>query len=442
MAYSITRTNGNLVATVQDATINTTKTSLTLIGRDYAGYGAFLNESFVHLMENFASDSDLSGNPTNSALITSTGNIKAITGQLWYDTRISTLKVYNENLGVWKPVGSSISQAGAPVSGSPGDLWFDPDQGQLSAWSELDTDWVLIGPPSTLAGSGAVVTSIIDSSSNSHVVIQFKVNNNIVGIVSYDTAFTPQTAIAGFPTIYPGFNLVSTSTLTGAQFTGDASNALYLNGVTASQFLRSDQNTSTPYQLGVGNLVVASDLNISAVETANEVKIAGTTNNRDINFYINSGGNINVRPIAISGSTGSVNFEKSISVNENISAAGTLSVTGTSTLIGAVTVQTSLSPTSNNTIDIGSTSATFANIYAGKLHGIVNSTNVYAVTGTILGNLAVNGSILIASNVVATQNYVTSTIATSGKNSQGLKTISASAPPSGSGSNGDIWYQI
>jgi hypothetical protein len=370
-----------------------------------------------------------------------TAPVRKLTGQIWYDTNVSTLKVWNQGANIWKPVGSSISQSfPGPASGSPGDLWFDTTNNQLYAWSEDDSDWILIGPPSTLAGSGAVVTTITDSSSFSHVVIQFKVNNNIVGIISYDAAFTPQTAIAGFATIKPGFNLVSTSTLTGAQFTGDASNALFLNGVAAGQFLRSDQNTSTPYRLGVGNLVVGSDLNISAAVAENEVKISGTTNNRDINFYANVGGNVNIRPIAISGSTGSVNFEKSVSINENLSAAGTLSVTGTSTLVGAVTVQTGVSPTSNNTIDIGSTTGTFANVYAGKLHGIVNSTNVYAITGTILNNLTVNGTIFIASNVVATQSYVTSTIATLGKNSQGNKTISAS-PPSG-GSNGDIWYQI
>ena len=426
MAYSITTTSGSFVATVQDATINTTATSLTLIGRDYAGYGAFLNENFVHLMEHFAANTE---------------PVKKLTGQIWYDTDVSTLKVWNQGANIWKPVGSSISQDfPGPASGSPGDLWFDTTNNQLYAWSEDDSDWILIGPPDTLAGSGAVVTTITDSSSFSHVVIQFKVNNNIVGIISYDAAFTPQTAIAGFATIKPGFNLVSTSTLTGAQFTGDASNALFLNGVGASQFLRSDQNTSTPYRLGVGNLVVGSDLNISAAIAENEVKITGTTNNRDINFYANVGGNVSVRPIAISGSTGSVNFEKSVSINENLSAAGTLSVIGATTLVGAVTVQTGVSPTSNNTIDIGSTTGTFANVYAGKLHGIVNSTNVYAITGTILSNLTVNGTIFIASNVVATQSYVTSTIATLGKNSQGNKTISAS-PPSG-GSNGDIWYQI
>lgn len=426
MAYSITTTSGSFVATVQDATINTTATSLTLIGRDYAGYGAFLNENFVHLMEHFAAN---------------TAPAKKLTGQIWYDTSASTLKVWNTGANIWKPVGSSIAQDGEPASGTLGDLWFDTANNQLYAWSEVDSDWILIGPPSTLAGSGAIVTTITDSSSNSHVVIQFKVNNNIVGIISYDPTFTPQTAIAGFATIKPGFNLVSSSTLTGAQFTGDASNALFLNGVTSGQFLRSDQNTSTAYQITAGGgIVVGSDLNIVASTANNEVRISGTTNNRDINFYANVGGNTSVRPIAISGSTGSVSFEKSVAIGENLSATGTLTVSGTSTLVGAVTVQGNIYPTSIGTIDIGAAATKFANVYATTYYGNLIASNVYATTGTILSNLTVNGSILIASNVVATQSYVTTTIATAGKNSQGNKTISAS-PPSG-GSNGDIWYQV
>lgn len=425
MAYSITTTSGSFVATVQDATINTTATSLTLIGRDYAGYGAFLNENFVHLMEHFAAN---------------TAPAKKLTGQIWYDTSVSTLKVWNQGANIWKPVGSSISQAGAPVSGSPGDLWFDTTNNQLYAWSQDDLDWILIGPPNTLTGSGAVVTTITDSSSNSHVVIQFKVNNNIVGIISYDAAFTPQTAIAGFTTIKPGFNLVSTNTLAGAQFTGDASNALFLNGVAAGQFLRSDQNTSTPYRLGVGNLVVGSDLNISAAIAENEVRISGITNNRDINFYANVGGNVNVRPIAISGSTGSVNFEKSVSINENLSAAGTLSVTGATTLVGAVSVQNGLLPTSDNTIDIGASNQKFNEVYASSFVGNLINGNVTTTSATISGWANVAVGVTIAGSPVVTFANITNYVQTLGKNSQGNKTISAS-PPTG-GSNGDIWYQV
>ena len=106
MAYSITTTIGNPIATVQDATINTSATPLTLIGRDYAGYGAFLNENFVHLLENFAAN-------------TAPAQAKRLTGMLWYDTSTiggGTLKVWNIGANVWKPVGSSISQADSGLS--------------------------------------------------------------------------------------------------------------------------------------------------------------------------------------------------------------------------------------------------------------------------------------------------------------------------------------
>jgi len=420
MAYSITTTSGSFVATVQDATINTSATPLTLIGRDYAGYGAFLNENFVHLLENFAAN-------------TAPAQAKRLTGMLWYDTQVNTLKVWN----IGANVGSSISQAGAPVTGTAGDLWFDTTNNQLYAWSEISLTWVLIGPPSTLQGSGAIVTTINDSSSNPHVVIELKVENSIVGIISYDAEFTPQITLSGFATIKPGFNLNSTGSL-GAQFTGDASNALYLNGVASNQFLRSDQNTSTPYSLGVGNLIVGTDLNISSQPS--EVSVRGTTNLKDLTFYANIGGNTTTKSIAISGSTGSVSFDKSVSIIENLSAAGTLSVTGISTLVGAVSVQNGLLPTSDNTIDIGLSNKKFNEIYASSFVGNLINGNVTATTATISGNLTVAGNIFINSNVVATQSYVTSTIATAGKNSQGNKYVSAS-PPAG-GSNGDIWYQI
>jgi hypothetical protein len=56
MSYTIKTTNGSTIAIVQDATLNTIATSLTLVGRDYAGYGSFLNENFVYLLENFAAN--------------------------------------------------------------------------------------------------------------------------------------------------------------------------------------------------------------------------------------------------------------------------------------------------------------------------------------------------------------------------------------------------
>ena len=50
MAYTINLTNGSIFATVADGTVNTAS-SMTLVGKNYAGYGEFLDENFIHLLE-------------------------------------------------------------------------------------------------------------------------------------------------------------------------------------------------------------------------------------------------------------------------------------------------------------------------------------------------------------------------------------------------------
>lgn len=78
MAYTIIKSNGQVLTTIADGTINTTSTSLGLPGRNYAGYGQALDTNFVHMVENFA-DTTPPSNP--------------LRGQLWFDTNASTLKV-------------------------------------------------------------------------------------------------------------------------------------------------------------------------------------------------------------------------------------------------------------------------------------------------------------------------------------------------------------
>jgi hypothetical protein len=76
--YTIIRSNGNTLTTVQDGTINSVSTSLSLPGRNYAGYGQAINTNFVRITENFAADVP----PPNS-----------LKGQLWYNTTLNTLNV-------------------------------------------------------------------------------------------------------------------------------------------------------------------------------------------------------------------------------------------------------------------------------------------------------------------------------------------------------------
>lgn len=78
MAYTIIKSDGTVLTTIADGTINTTSTSLGLPGRNYAGYGQSQDTNFVHVLENFA-DTSPPANP--------------LRGQLWYNTNNSTLYV-------------------------------------------------------------------------------------------------------------------------------------------------------------------------------------------------------------------------------------------------------------------------------------------------------------------------------------------------------------
>ena len=78
MAYTIVKSDGTVLTTIADGTINTSSTSLGLPGRNYAGYGQSLDTNFVHVTENFA-DTTPPANP--------------LRGQIWYDTSSTTLKV-------------------------------------------------------------------------------------------------------------------------------------------------------------------------------------------------------------------------------------------------------------------------------------------------------------------------------------------------------------
>ena len=160
MSYTITTTQGVTLATIADGTVNSTTTSLTLIGKNYAGYGIFLNENYIKLLENFSN---------------TTAPSAAITGQLWYDSTNNVLKVYTGSQ--WKPISSSAASSSSPTSPVTGDLWWDIGNAQLKVWS--GSAWVTIGPSYTATSgtSGAVVETILDSSSISHVVVKFYISN-------------------------------------------------------------------------------------------------------------------------------------------------------------------------------------------------------------------------------------------------------------------------
>lgn len=338
MTYTVTTTAGQTIATISDGTVNTSATSLTLIGKNYAGYGIFLNENYVALLENFSNTTP----PT-----------APLTGQLWYDNVNDILKVYNSQTNVWKPISSSITQATAPSAtiSVTGDLWWDTTNSQLKVWS--GSAWITVGPSytSTAGTSGAVVESILDSGGSSRVVVKFYISSSVIAILSKDATFTPQTAIPGFSTIIPGLNLISQSTLAGAQFTGATTGASTLGGLTASQFLRSDISQTTNYAFGAaGGLTVGSDLVFDASSSTVAV-ISDTTLNKNIRFDVNKSG-VTTAALTITALT------------NTITVANALTVTGPTTHSGLTYVASNILPTANLTVNIGSATSAFANVYA------------------------------------------------------------------------------
>ena len=219
MAYTINLTNGSIFAVIADGTINT-GSSVSLPGKNYAGYGEFLDENFIQMLENFASPATSGGLPTSAKLGA------PLTGQLWWDSTNSVLKVYNGTQ--WKAAGSTTSSATAPASPNVGDLWWDTANTQLKAWS--GATWVVIGP-STVAGTGVQATTITDTLAVVHNVITFTISNNVIAILSQDSTFTPGAAITGWGSsglqqVNPGLNL---STASGGiyEFVGKSTSSEY-----------------------------------------------------------------------------------------------------------------------------------------------------------------------------------------------------------------------
>ena len=78
MAYTIIRSDGTVLTTIQDGTINTNSTSLGLPGRNKSNYGQVLDTNFVRQLESYASSSP----PPNP-----------LRGQLWFNTTTNTLSI-------------------------------------------------------------------------------------------------------------------------------------------------------------------------------------------------------------------------------------------------------------------------------------------------------------------------------------------------------------
>ena len=209
MSYSLTLTNGTALITLNSG-INTSATSISLIGPNVPSYGLSINENYIKMLENF-SNSTAPSNP--------------LTGQLWFDSSTGNVVLKNYNGVTWKPLSSSINSSSAPANPQTGDYWWNTGNVTLSVYNS--TGWITIGPsnPPGVAVTAYTVNTTYDTNSNPHVVANLMVNNKLTGVVSSDSSsFVPQNSISGIPTVYPGLNLVNGLAVSGnVIFTGNVS---------------------------------------------------------------------------------------------------------------------------------------------------------------------------------------------------------------------------
>ena len=396
MAYNIGLTNGTQLVSVADGTTDSSYTSLTLIGKNFAGYGYFQNQNFVKILENF-SNTTAPANP--------------LQGQIWWDSSRKILKVYTSS--DWKAVSSSTSAATSPPSPVTGDLWWDTATGQFKVWG--GTAWTVIGPAFTSSSQTGAIPDVVTGSldATSHNIVKFYASGTLVSVLSHDPTFEVS-SLPGFNELRPGFNVAL-----GHQYVGDATNSLKLGGSLPGAFMRNglDGPSITSSRLTVQNndgaLIGAGgelDLNIGS----NGVNFISTVTGRDANFFVKVAG-VSQRGLQISGVTGLVtvlgNPTVALGVATKQYADGKVAKTGdvmTGPLVlpadptldlqaatkqyvdvavsgsntaaslrrdGANTITGNITADTNNTRNLGSAAIRFATVFATTFNGTAVSAN-------------------------------------------------------------------
>lgn len=174
MAYTIVKSDGTVLTTIPDGTIDTTSTSLGLPGRSFSGYGQAQDTNFVHLTENFASSTP----PPNP-----------LRGQLWYNTTTNTMLVCpadgEANAAAWLALtstssGSTTTFGNISVSGTTttGNLVVE---NEISAGS-ISTDSLTVTNDANIANATLSGTTVIANTRTTLITTGASATNgNLIG---------------------------------------------------------------------------------------------------------------------------------------------------------------------------------------------------------------------------------------------------------------------
>jgi len=326
MAYNINKTDGTILTTVPDGQTDTLSSDLTLIGKNFSGFGESLNENLVKLLENFAN---------------STSPSRPIRGQVWFDTTENKLKVYTGTGFV--PVSSATISTVQPASLGVGDLWFNSTDKQLYFFDGVSP--ILLGPDYSVSQglSGFQVSTVLDQSNVRRVITSLYNNGTLIGIFSTDR-FTPKNPIVGFnddtglaKLIEPGFN---SGYLTDLKFVVTAENALKLNGIEAAKFARQDQQNVFEEQVAFrtdNGILFGIGLQSLLDVAAGTMRVVNNAPNRNLELKVRRGADSETATNIISSSREIKLYEGY--PDSSVIAGGSVEVKGDLTVRGRLTIR-------------------------------------------------------------------------------------------------------
>lgn len=194
MTFYINYTNGANLAAISDGTINTSATSITLIGKNFPTYGQLLNQNLVSMLENFANTIS----PNNP-----------LVGQIWYNSSNTSLQFYRSGAtsNFWQYIPNITYSASTPESPQQNDIWWDSTNQQLKYYDQMN--WITIGPQTTNDGLNRV------SGTNSFIV-QIG-GNNVFTVDAYgrlNAAYNPVVQMLGASSPTTSSGLTSPTTFT------------------------------------------------------------------------------------------------------------------------------------------------------------------------------------------------------------------------------------
>jgi hypothetical protein len=320
MAYQINKTDGTIISTVADGQVDTLSTDLTLIGKNYSGFGESLNENFIKLLENFSSTQA----PTYP-----------LRGQVWFDTSENKLKVYNGSDFI--PVSSATISSSQPETLSIGDLWWNDVAAQLYFFD--GTDPVLLAPAysQTQGVSGLRVDSILDNLNQTRVITSLYNNGILLGIFAKDS-FTPKIDIIGFTgNIQPGFNA---GNLAGIKFNVTCTNSEQLGGAPATTYVRTDTSNIINGQVRISTdlgLVVGSAGQMNLYVTAGDIFMSNAATDKNLILNVRKGIN-QEDALVVDSADREIRLypgftDSQVTVGGNLIVTGDLTVEGTTTTI-------------------------------------------------------------------------------------------------------------